>query len=135
MDAEEFVTERGEKREERKFGPNVAQLAPSPIDLRISEMKTALKIISCDGRDITLSPAPSIDKRLIYPDKSNENRDKPDRDGHVYLPILCHEHNSPLDKGTSQSQSSTSASWGKEAPAMKKQPHIVCLSAAIGLAA
>jgi hypothetical protein len=70
-------------------------------------MKSVGEIISRDRGDITLSPAPFIDERLINVDKPNRDRDTGDRNRQAYIKIRFGPHDSRLDKATFQSQSST----------------------------
>jgi hypothetical protein len=55
-----------------------------------------------------LPPTPLIDERLVYGQKADRNRDYADRNGHLDMSILGDTHESRLDKGAWQSQSSTS---------------------------
>ena len=115
MNAGKFVTNGGEKRQNRKFRSDITGRIARPINLRISEMKTVFIIISRDGRDVALPPAPIVDIRLIDCDQADG--DSHDTDGNrqmftsiVYsrkLSELGATHDSRLDKAAWQSQSST----------------------------
>jgi len=69
----------------------------------MSEMKTVLKIIAGDGRDIALPPTPIVDVRLVNQEKTH--RDGQDRRENCQLSRA--RHGSRLDKRLRQSQSST----------------------------
>src|SRR2546423_13730937 len=103
MDAEDLVTNRGKKRQNRKFRSDVARLVPGPIDLRPGEMKASLGIVPGDRGDVTLSPAPIVNVRLIDPDQPH--RDCKDRHHNRESGHVC--YGSPLDKACRQSQSSS----------------------------
>jgi hypothetical protein len=59
-------------------------------------MKSALKIISCDRRDIALAPAPIVFVRLIYPNESNGDG----QDRHRNYEARGPGHGSALDKAS-----------------------------------
>src|ERR1700730_3485493 len=65
VNTSKFVTNRRHKRQTRKFCSNVPGCIASPIDLRISKAKPSFTKVSCNRRDIALSPAPVIDVGLI----------------------------------------------------------------------
>jgi hypothetical protein len=69
MDASKFVTDRCKKRQNRKFGSNVASGIAGPIDLRISKLKYVFQKILCDRRNVALPPTPMIDIRLNNQDE------------------------------------------------------------------
>ncbi len=115
MNAGKFVTNGGEKRQNRKFRSDITGRITCPINLRISEMKTVFIIISRDGRDVALPPAPIVDIRLIDRDQPHGDSDDADGDREMLMPIfysrklseLGATHDSRLDKAAWQSQSST----------------------------
>ena len=65
VNAGEFVTNRGNKRQNWKFRSNVTGRIAGPIDLRIRKMKTSFGKVACNRRDVALPPAPRIDERLL----------------------------------------------------------------------
>src|SRR5260370_13324168 len=73
MNAEKFVTDRGSKRQNRKFRSDVGGLVAGPINLRMCEMETVRVKISRNRRHVALPPAPIVDIRLV-------NQDQPDGD-------------------------------------------------------
>ena len=117
MNAGKFVTNGGEKRQDRKFRSNITGRIAYPINLRISEMKTVFIIISGDGRDVALPPAPIVDVRLIDRDKPNGDSHNTDGNRQIFTSIfysrklseLGVRHDSRLDKVAWESQSSTAA--------------------------
>ena len=78
-------------------------------------MKTVFIIISRDGRDVALPPAPIVDIRLIDRDQPHGDSHNADGDREMLMPIfysrelseLGATHDSRLDKAAWQSQSST----------------------------
>ena len=65
MKAGKFVTESGHKGQDREFGPHITGRVACPINLRISKMKAVPLKVSGDGRDVTLSPTPVVNIRLV----------------------------------------------------------------------
>src|ERR1041385_4638391 len=65
MDAEDLVTDRGDKRQNWKFRPDITGRVASPIDLRFPKMETVLIKVPRDGRNVALPPAPIVDVGLV----------------------------------------------------------------------
>ena len=115
MNAGNFVTNGGKKRQNRKFRSDITGRIACPINLRISKMKTVFIMISRDGRDVALPPAPIVDIRLINRDQPYGDSHDADGDREMLMPIFYSRklsesgatHDSRLDKAAWQSQSST----------------------------
>jgi hypothetical protein len=75
VNASEFVTNRGNKRQNRKFRSNVTRRIAGPIDLRIRKTKTSIVKIPCNCRDVALPPAPVINEGLIDENQPNRHRE------------------------------------------------------------
>ncbi len=136
MNSGKFVADCDDVRQNRKLRSDITWLVPGPINLWIGKMKSVGEIISRDRGDITLSPAPFVDERLINIDKPNRYRDNGDRNRQAYVKIRFGAHYSRLDKAPFQSQSSTSVCSGNgKVWAMKKRFCAVSVLVAIGLAA
>ena len=115
MNAGKFVTNGGQKRQDRKFRSDITGRIARPINLRISEMKTVFIIISRDGRDVALSPAPIVNIWLIDRDQAHGHSHEADGNYQMSTSIVYSRklselgttHDSRLDKQPRQSQSST----------------------------
>jgi hypothetical protein len=99
----------------------------------MGEVESISEIVSGDGRDITLPPAPGVDECLVNVDKSN--RDCDDTNGHrrKYISVRLEAHDSRLDKGAPQSQSSTSDFSAGKRQAMKNRDDVPSISGVIGV--
>jgi hypothetical protein len=70
-------------------------------------MKTVFIIISRDGRDVALPPAPVVNIWLIDRDQAHGDSHEADGNYQMFTAILGATHDSRLDKQPRQSQSST----------------------------
>ena len=93
MDTKKFVKHRGGERKNGKLSSDESRLVPGPVDLRLAELITVLKIIACDAGDVTLSPTPQIVEGRI--DSPKADCDADDKDQPDCTALYC----SALDKG------------------------------------